>query len=103
LPGLYVLYAAAQDSAGNYAKPTPFSIVQVRYVALARDRVVVRPGGRFAIRVSTDAARVQWHLDDRSGVARRGTLHLRVPRQRGVYHLYVLAAGHAARCTVVVA
>jgi hypothetical protein len=70
---------------------------------LARTRVVVRPGGRFALRVSTDAPRVSWRLNGRSGVQRSGTLHFRAPKTAGVYRLYVLAAGHAAKCTVVVA
>jgi hypothetical protein len=101
-PGRYVLSVAAQDTAGNVSKGVPFAIAQVRYVVLARDRVVVRPGGRFAIRVSTDAPTVSWRLNGRSGVLRRGTLHLRAPRSSGVFHLYVEAAGHAAKCAVVV-
>jgi hypothetical protein len=102
-PGLYVLYAAAQDTAGNVSKPYPFAVVQVRYVALARSRVVVKPRGKFALRVSTDAPTVLWKLAGRSGVERRGTLHLRAPKHRGVYHLYVIVASHAATCVVVVA
>jgi hypothetical protein len=63
----------------------------------------VRPGGRFAIRVSTDAPSLQWRLNGRSGVERSGTLRFRAPRSAGVYHLFVYAAGHAAKCAVVVA
>ena len=103
LPGRYVLTVSAQDIAGNVSKPFPFAIAQVRYVVLARKRVVVRPGGRFAIRVSTDAPTVGWRLHGRSGVERRGTLHFRAPKSSGVFYLYVFAAGHAAKCTVVVA
>ena len=95
--------AAAQDAAGNVSKPLPFAIAQVRYVVLARSRVVVRPGGKFALRVSTDAPTVQWRLNGGSGVKRRGTLHFRAPRKRGVYHLYVTVANHSAKCAVVVA
>lgn len=102
-PGRYVLEAAARDRAGNVSKPYPFAIAQVRYVVLARSRVVVGPRGRFAIRVSTDAPTVRWQLHGRSGVEKRGTLHLRAPAKRGVYHLYVFVGDHAARCTVVVA
>jgi hypothetical protein len=102
-PGNYVLWAAAQDTAGNLAKPTAFAVVQVRYVVLARSRVVVKPGAKFALRVSTDAPKVHWSLHGRSGDLPRGTLHLTAPRSHGVFHLYVTAAGHAARCTVVVA
>jgi hypothetical protein len=101
-PGNYVLYAAAQDTAGNLAKGTPFAVVQVRYLSLGRSRVVVKPGARFALRVSTDAPVVHWTLHGRSGTARRGTLHLRAPKSIGVFHLYVTAAGHAAQTTVVV-
>lgn len=102
-PGQYVLYASAQDTAGNLAKGVPFAVVQVRYVVLARSRVVVRPGAKFAIRVSTDAPRVHWTLHGRSGTLPRGMLHLHAPRSTGVFHLYVDVAGHAAQCTVVVA
>jgi hypothetical protein len=101
--GIYVLDASAQDVAGNRAKPYPFAVVQVRYVALGRKRIVARPGGRIALRVSTDSPTVQWRLAGRAGVARRGTLLLRAPRRSGVFHLYVSANGHAAKAAVVVA
>ena len=102
-PGRYLMTVAAQDVAGNVSKGVPFAIAQIRYVVLARDRVVVRPGGRFALRVSTDAPSVRWRLHGRSGVQRSGTLHFRAPRSTGVFRLFVEAAGHAAKCTVVVA
>jgi hypothetical protein len=102
-PGRYVLTVAAQDRAGNVSKPYPFAIAQVRYVVLARTRVVVRPHARFALRVSTDAPTVRWRLHGASGVQKRGTLRFRAPRKRGVYHLYVFVGNHAARCAVVVA
>jgi len=102
-PGRYVLSISAQDEAGNVAKPIPFAIAQVRYVVLARKRVVVKPGGAFAIRVSTDSPTVRWKLHGRSGVEKRGTLHFHAPKSPGVYHLYVYAAGHGASTAVVVA
>lgn len=102
-PGVYVLAASARDPAGNRAEPKPFAIVQVRYVALGRKRIVVRPGGKFAIRVSTDAPTVRWLLNGRSGTAPRGTIKLRAPRKQGVYRLYVAAGDHAAKAIVVVA
>jgi len=102
-PGRYVLAAAAQDTAGNRSKGFPFAIVQIRYVQLARKRVTVRPGGKFALRVSTDAPSVRWFLHGRSGVESRGTLHFRAPRKAGVYHLYVTVGSHTAVCSVVVA
>ncbi len=101
-PGMYVLRASAVDRAGNQSTPYVFAIVQVRYVALARTRVVVAPGRRFFLRVSTDAPTVSWRLHGRSGVARKGTLRLRAPKTPGVYHLFVTAAGHSATATVVV-
>ncbi len=101
--GVYVLEGAAQDVAGNRSEPYPFAVVQVRYVALGRKRIVARPGGRFAVRVSTDAPTVGWRLGGRTGVARRGTLELRAPRSRGFHRLYVWANGHAASAAVVVA
>jgi hypothetical protein len=102
-PGQYLMTAQGRDIAGNVSKPFPFAIALVRYIVLGRDRVVVQPGGKFALRVSTDAPFVHWTLHGRSGTTRRGTLKLRAPKSPGVYKLYVTAAGHAARCTVVVA
>jgi hypothetical protein len=102
-PGRYLLTVAARDEAGNQSKPYPFAIAQVRYITLARDRVVVRPGGKFALRVSADTPTVQWKLHGRSGTQRTGTLHFTAPKSAGVYRLYVTAGTHAAKCTVVVA
>jgi hypothetical protein len=102
-PGRYLMTVAAQDRAGNVSKGVPFAIAQVRYVVLARERVVVRPGAKFALRVSTDHPTVAWRMNGRSGVQPRGTLHFRAPKSPGVYRLFVEAAGHAARCVVVVA
>jgi hypothetical protein len=104
-PGRYLLTISAQDRAGNVAKGFPFAIAQVRYLTLARKRVVVRPGRKFALRVSTDAPAVRWRLRGRSGVQRAGTLHFRAPKSTGVFQLYVFTGDgdHAARCAVVVA
>jgi hypothetical protein len=102
-PGRYLMTVAARDEAGNESEPYPFAIAYVRYIALGRDRVVVPPGGKFALRVSTDAPLVHWTLRGRSGTQRAGTLRFRAPKSAGVYSLYVTAGSHAARCTVVVA
>ena len=102
-PGRYLLSAAAQDTAGNRSKGKPFAIVQIRFVALGRDRVVVKPGGKFALRVSTDAPVVHWALHGSSGTEPRGTLHFRAPKSPGVYHLHVSVGTHSAVCAVVVA
>ncbi|HEX4677960.1 MAG TPA: hypothetical protein VH210_01980 [Gaiellaceae bacterium] len=102
-PGRYVLTVAARDEAGNESKPFPFAIAQVRYITLARDRVVVPPGGKFALRVSADTPSVHWMLHGASGTQRTGTLRFTAPKSAGVYRLYVTAGTHAAKCTVVVA
>jgi hypothetical protein len=102
-PRNYLLSIAAQDTAENVSKPIPFAVVQVRYVALGRDRVLAKPGTHFAIRVSTDAPTVRWRLGGGTGTAPRGTLKLRAPRRPGVYTLYVTANGHSAKASVVVA
>jgi hypothetical protein len=101
-PGNHVLEISAQDVAGNRAKPFPFAVVTVRYVALGRKRVLVKPGGRFALLVLADAPRVELLFRRRRTLVRPGTLHLRAPATRGVYRLYVSAAGHAAKALVVV-
>ena len=101
-PGRYVLSISAQDTAGNRARAYPFAIAQIRYLILARSRIAVAPGARFALRVSTDSPSVRWQLHGRHGVLPRGTLHLRAPKSRGVFHLYVFAGTHAQRATVVV-
>jgi hypothetical protein len=101
-PGRYLLTVSAQDTAGNVAKPFPFAIAQVRYLTLARDRIVVKPGRRFALRISTDVPTIRWRLHGRSGEQPRGTLHFRAPKSVGVYRLYIFAGDHAARTAVVV-
>jgi hypothetical protein len=102
-PGAYLLSVAARDSAGNQSKPYPFAVVDIRYVSLGRNRVVAKPGNRFALRVSADAPTVQWKLHGRTGSAKPGTLHFRAPKSKGVFFLYVFVGNHAARCAVVVA
>ena len=102
-PGRYVLTIAARDRAGNQSTGVRIAIGQVRYLTLAHTRVVVRPGGRFALRVSTDAPQVEWLLHGRHGSLPRGTLHLRAPQSAGVYRLYLTVGSHTAVCSVVVA
>jgi hypothetical protein len=99
--GPHVLRIGAEDRAGNRAKPFPFAVVRIRYVALGRDRVLVRPGWRFAILVLSDARRVSWRFARAGGTARPGTLRFRAPRKAGVYRLYVTANGHSAKAVVV--
>ena len=93
-PGNHLLEIAAQDAAGNRSKPFPFAVVTIRYLQLGRTRILARPGGRFAVRVLTDAKTVSWLLERRArGVADSHTLRLRAPAKPGVYRLYVTAAG----------
>jgi hypothetical protein len=101
-PGNHVLKISAKDLAGNITKPFPFAIVQVRYITLGRTRVLVRPGGKFAVRMSHDSPTVSWILHGRHGVAGGVTLHLRAPKTPGIYRLYVTAANHSAKAIVVV-
>jgi hypothetical protein len=100
--GVYELSLSARDRAGNLASRTrPLPIV-IRYVALGRDRIVVPAGRRFAVFVSSDAARVDWQLGARRGSARPGTLRLRAPLVPGRYTLTVSMNGHLARAAVFV-
>jgi hypothetical protein len=100
-PGVHRLQLAAEDRAGNLSPPgTPFDVV-VRYVSLARDRIVAKAGTRFGVRVSADA-RVRWKLGARSGGAAPGLMILRAPAQPGRYTLTVRVGDHAARTAVIV-
>ena len=100
--GVYRLQLAAFDPAGNRTERTTPIPVGVRFVALGRTRIPVAAGARFALRVSTDAARVRWTLGGRSGFAAPGTLRLRAPLQKGQFTLTVSANGHTARAAVFV-
>jgi hypothetical protein len=100
--GVYRVSLGARDIAGNLSRATAERAVVIRYVALGRRRIDVAAGGRFAVLVLSDAARVQWRLGARGGVARPGTLRLRAPLQPGRYTLTVNANGFDARAAVVV-
>jgi hypothetical protein len=100
--GLYRITLGARDAAGNAAsRPRPRPVL-VRYVALGRDRILTRPGARFAVLVVSDAARVEWRLGARTGTARPGTLRLRAPLVPGRFTLTVTANGSRARAAVLV-
>jgi hypothetical protein len=101
-PGNHVVEISAQDVAGNRAKPFPIAVVAVRYVALGRTRILVRPKKRFAVLVLADAPRVSWLFNRGRGTAGHGTLRLRAPAKPGVYRLYVSAGGHSVKALVVV-
>ncbi|MCY7302906.1 MAG: hypothetical protein LH654_07680 [Thermoleophilia bacterium] len=100
--GPYTLRLGAVDIAGNEGRRTRPKVVVIRYVALGRASIVTAPGGRFAVLVLTDAARVTWKLGARSGIARPGTLRLRAPLQPGRFTLTVTANGRSARAAVFV-
>jgi hypothetical protein len=100
--GVYRLRLVARDVAGNLGPRSGSRTVRIRFLALGRDRVVVSPGGRFAILALSHAPRLEWRLGGRSGVARPGTLRLRAPVQPGRYTLRVEANGHVRRAAVVV-
>lgn len=101
-PGRYRLAIAGQDGAGNRSRPVAVASVEIRYLRLGRRVVDVVRRHRLALPVLTDARRVHWLLDRGRGVSRSHTLHIRVPRKPGVYRLYVTAAGHTAKASVVV-
>lgn len=100
--GVYRFSVGAVDVAGNPALRRPGRDIVIRSVALGRDRVETRPGARFAVFVSSDAATVEWKLGARTGTARPGTLRLRAPLQPGRFTLTVTAAGQSARAAVIV-
>jgi hypothetical protein len=100
--GVYRISLGAQDPAGNLSRTTAGRTVVIRYVALGRRRIEAAAGGRFAVLVLSDAARVRWRLGARSGVVRPGTLKLVAPLRAGRYTLTVSANGFDARAAVVV-
>jgi hypothetical protein len=101
-PGHYRLALARQDAAGNRSVPVPVATVEIRYLRLGRPVVDVVRRHRLALFVLTDAKTVHWLLDGGRGVSRSHTLRIRAPRKPGVYTLYVTAAGHTAKASVVV-
>jgi flagellar hook capping protein FlgD len=103
-PGLYTLEVGALDLAGN---KTPVADrwrvhVRIRYIALARGRIVARAASRFEIGVSTDAKRYRWKLGTRKGRADGPVLTLAAPKKPGTYTLSVVESGHVDRARVVV-
>jgi hypothetical protein len=101
-PGAYELRLRAFDRAGNRSRRTRAVPVRVRYVELARDRVVVGAGRRFGIRVSTDATSYRWLFAGERGVGRNELLALRAPETPGTYTVYVSVGRRADKAEVVV-
>jgi hypothetical protein len=100
--GKYRLTLVAFDAAGNRSRPVRAGTVRVRYIALAKDSVTVRPRGVVRVRVSTDAASYRWRFAGGGRETRVRRLELVAPRKPGRYMLFVEANGHADRMTVTV-
>ena len=100
--GAHEISLVARDLGGNLGARTAPTRVVLRYIALGRKKIVVAAGRRFALRVSADATRVEWHLGRRRGTAVPGTIHIRAPLQPGRYTLTVREHGHAVRAAVIV-
>jgi hypothetical protein len=100
-PGVHQLQLAAEDRAGNLSAPGPSFNVLLRYVALSRDRIEVKAGTKFGVRVSADAP-FQWRLGARHGRANPGLLVVRAPARPSRYTLLVKLGPNAARAAVIV-
>jgi hypothetical protein len=100
--GAHTLRLVARDLAGNLGPRSGSRTVRILFLGLGRDRVVAKPGGRFAILAVSQARTLRWKLGNRSGVVRPGTLRLRAPDKPGSYVLRVDANGHVERAVVVV-
>ena len=100
--GAHTLRLVARDLAGNLGPRSGSRTVAIHFLSLGRDRVVVKPGERFAILAISQARTLRWRLGSRSGVAPPGTLRLRAPDTPGAYVLRVDANGHVKRALVVV-
>ena len=103
-PATYEIELGARDLAGN---STPVGErwrfrVQIRYIELAADRIVVVAGSPFEIGVSTDAKRYAWKLGGREGFANSPVLRLRASQRPGRYTLTVSERGHVSRAAVIV-
>lgn len=101
--GTYTLELAAQDEAGNRSTPVRVGQVSVRYLELAPVSLHLRPRERFAVRIVLGPARVSWLFAGIHGSSSTRILHLRAPRRRGRYRLYVHSAGHGTSALVSVA
>ncbi len=101
-PGTYTLEIAAQDEAGNRSRPIVFAHVRVAYLELSPAKLTLRPRVHFTVTLPVRPARVSWLFAGARGVSSAARIHLRAPRKRGRYTLFVHAGGHAASVLVVV-
>ncbi|MCZ7589098.1 MAG: hypothetical protein M5U27_09665 [Gaiella sp.] len=100
--GAHTLRLVARDLAGNLGPRSGSRTVRIHFLSLGRERVVTKPGERFAILAISHARTLRWKLGGRSGVARPGTLRFRAPDAPGRHVLRVEANGHVKRALVVV-
>ena len=100
--GTYTLSIGAQDRAGNETPVAKRRTVKVdiRYVELTPQRVVVRGGSPFRVHVETAARRYTWRLGKRHGSRHGKLLRLRAPTTPGTYRLVVTEDGQSATAVV---
>jgi FlgD Ig-like domain len=101
-PGVYEIRLRAEDRAGNRASSRRRVRVLARFIALARDRIEVVAGRRFAVRVSTDADRYRWRFAGHAGRESGSVLGLDAPEEPGRYRLYVRHGRWADAADVIV-
>jgi FlgD Ig-like domain len=101
-PGIYEIRLRAIDRAGNRASSRRRVRVLVRFIALARERIEVVAGRRFAVRVSTDADRYRWRFAGLAGRESGSVLGLDAPEEPGEYRLYVRVGRWADAADVIV-
>ncbi len=87
-PGKYRLTVAARDVAGNLSNATPPVAIVIPLRVLTQ-RVQVRSGSRFAVRIQSDGRAYFWQLGNRGGFASGRTLVLRAPPKPGRYTLVI--------------
>jgi hypothetical protein len=101
-PGIYEIRLRAIDRAGNRASSRRRVRVLVRFIALARERIEIVAGRRFAVRVSTDADRYRWRFAGLAGRESGNVLGLDAPEEPGRYRLYVRHGRWADAADVIV-
>lgn len=87
------LEVVAYDLAGNRSTEVQ-ALVRLRFVELVRRQIVVPPGVRFGVGISTDAVRYRWRLGVRTGTSSGRRLALVSPTRPGRYTLTVSYDSH---------
>jgi len=101
--GIVEISMRATDPAGNRSRVSRAVSVVVRYIALARHRIVAKSGEGFAVGVITDMPSYRWRFAGMAGLTSVRTLRLRAPETPGTYMVFVRAPdGHADSAVVVV-